>query len=134
MLLWIVGYFAILSFLIIYFMLFLLDDKSSVFSENFECGFYPILIQMLKYKFNYWIITIHFLIFELELCLLLLLCFKFISLNENSILAFLFSVLVIDYLRLTSFSLLFICIWFLFNHRFIINSSLSFFNILFIEC
>ena len=37
----------------IIFMLFLLDDKLSVFSESFECGFYPILIQMLKYKFNY---------------------------------------------------------------------------------
>ena len=35
-------------------------------SDNFECGFYPILIEMLKYKLNYWILTIYFLIFEQE--------------------------------------------------------------------
>ena len=45
-------------------------------------------------------ITIHYLIFELELCLLLLLCFKLKSLNENSILGFLFGLLVCDLILL----------------------------------
>ena len=92
----IILYFIVLFVFMIFFMLWLLDDKSTVFSENFECGFYPNLIQMLKYKFNYWMITIHFLIVELELCILLLLCFKFKSLNENCILAFLFGLLFCD--------------------------------------
>ena len=111
MLLFLFIYVFILGIFMIIFMLFLLNDKSSVFSENFECGFYPILIQMLKYKFNYWMITIHFLIFELELCLLLLLCFKFKDLNENCILAFLFIVLFCDLLIYGLF--VFICSYFI---------------------
>jgi len=70
----------------IIFMLSLLDDK--LFNENSECGPYPISIQMLKYKFNYWMITIHPSTPELESCLLLSLCSKSKSLNENCILAF----------------------------------------------
>lgn len=37
----------------VFFMFSIIDNKSSVYSENFECGFYPILYQMLRYKFYY---------------------------------------------------------------------------------
>ena len=84
------GMFMIIS------MFYVVDDKSFVFSENFECGYYPISCMMLKNKMNYWMITIHFLIFELELCLLCWLCFKLVCVNEDVILAWVFSVLCAD--------------------------------------
>ena len=65
-------------------------------SDNFECGFYPRLLSMLKYKFNYWIITIYFIIFEQELILVLLLLFGIKTLNENIILFILLVLLIID--------------------------------------
>jgi len=67
-------------------------------SDNFECGFYPILLSMLKYKLNYWILTIYFLIFEQELILVLLLTFSMKTLNENIILCFLLGLLFLDLL------------------------------------
>lgn len=45
----------------------------SSISNNFECGFYSIIISSLRYRFNYWLILFHFLIFEQELILALLL-------------------------------------------------------------
>ena len=68
----------------------------SLTSDNFECGFYPILSVMLKYKINYWMITIHFLIFEQELILVLLLTFGLKTLNENNLLCLLLGILFID--------------------------------------
>ena len=65
-------------------------------SDNFECGFYPMLLSMLKYKLNYWILTIYFLIFEQELILVLLLTFSMKTLNENIILCFLLGLLFLD--------------------------------------
>ena len=70
----------------------------SLTSDNFECGFYPILSSMLKYKINYWMITIHFLIFEQELILVLLLTFGLKTLNENNLLFLLLGILFIIFL------------------------------------
>ena len=67
-------------------------------SDNFECGFYPILMSMLKYKLNYWILTIYFMIFEQELILVLLLTFCIKTFNENIILCFLLGLLFLDLL------------------------------------
>ena len=67
-------------------------------SDNFECGFYPILMSMLKYKLNYWILTIYFIIFEQELILVLLLTFCIKTFNENIILCFLLGLLFLDLL------------------------------------
>ena len=41
----------------------------SSISNNFKCGFYSIIIPSLRYRFNYWLILFHFLIFEQELIL-----------------------------------------------------------------
>ncbi len=68
----------------------------SLSSDNFECGFYPILRSMLKYKFNYWMITIHFLISEQELILVLLLTGGLKTLNGNNLLCLLLGILFID--------------------------------------
>ena len=45
----------------------------SSIGNNFKCGFYSLLITGLRYRFNYWFILFHFLIFEQELILALLL-------------------------------------------------------------
>ena len=94
--------------LVLLFYIVILFSGSSIFSiglfymslcllsDNFECGFYPILISMLKYKLNYWILTIYFLIFEQELIFILLLNSRCSSLNENIILWFLLSILFLD--------------------------------------
>jgi NADH:ubiquinone oxidoreductase subunit 3 (subunit A) len=65
-------------------------------SDNFECGFYPILMSLLKYKLNYWILTIYFMIFEQELILVLLLTFCIKTFNENIILCLLLGLLFLD--------------------------------------
>ena len=75
----------------------------SLTSDNFESGFYPILSSMLKYKINYWMITIHFLIFEQELILVLLLTFGLKTLNENNLLCLLLGILFIDLLYIPTF-------------------------------
>ena len=73
-------------------------------SDNFECGFYPILMSMLKYKLNYWILTIYFMIFEQELILVLLLTFCIKTFNENIILCFLLGLLFLDLLFNSAFN------------------------------
>jgi NADH:ubiquinone oxidoreductase subunit 3 (subunit A) len=80
--------------------LFVIFDNPSLTCDSFECGFFPILIQMLKYKFYYWMISVHWLVFELEIVLLLVLIFKFRSKGGNCLPAFSFGVLFIDLLLL----------------------------------
>ena len=65
-------YFILLDFLSFIFSIRLCGTISSQTSDNFECGFYSILTSSLRYRFNYWMIIIHFLIFEQELILCLL--------------------------------------------------------------
>ena len=55
----------------------------SSISNNFECGFYSIIILLLRYRFNYWLILFHFLIYEQELILALLLVYGIQTLNSN---------------------------------------------------
>jgi len=45
-------------------------------SENFECGFYGTWLEKIKYRLNYWLIAFHFLVFELELLLVILIIFS----------------------------------------------------------
>jgi len=56
------------------------------------------LRSMLKYKFNYRMITIHFLISEQELILVLLLTGGLKTLNENNLLCLLLGLLSMEFL------------------------------------
>ena len=61
----------------------LFDSIISLTPLNSECGFYSMLISMLKYKFNYWMVTIHFLIHEQELISVLPIIYGLKTLTEN---------------------------------------------------
>lgn len=104
--------------------IFSFSNPHILLSDNFECGFYPILISMLKYKLNYWILTIYFLIFEQELILVLLLTFSMKTLNENIILCFLLGLLVVDVLMYNQLPLKWIFVMCLLNYLWIILSYL----------
>ena len=68
----------------------------SSISNNFKCGFYSIIISSLRYRFNYWLILFHFLIFEQELILALLLVYGISTLNSNGIIIILYLISFID--------------------------------------
>ena len=68
----------------------------SSISNNFECGFYSIIISSLRYRFNYWLILFHFLIFEQELILALLLIYGISTLNSNVIIVVVYIISFID--------------------------------------
>ena len=98
-------FFLIISFLFYVLLLFLLSLIFSInlcsvafssISNNFECGFYSIIISTLRYRFNYWLILFHFLIFEQELILALLLIYGISTLNSNWIVIILYFILFID--------------------------------------
>ena len=55
----------------------------SSISNNFECGFYSIIISSLRYRFNYWLILFHFPISEQESILATLLVYGIQTLNSN---------------------------------------------------
>jgi len=65
-------------------------------SENFECGFYSILTTEMRFSFNYFLIILHFLIFEQELILALLLIFGVNAFNSNNLLWLLLVIIFID--------------------------------------
>ena len=68
----------------------------SSISNNFECGFYSIIISSLRYRFNYWLILFHFLISEQELILALLLVYGIQTLNSNVLIIILYLISFID--------------------------------------
>ena len=92
-------YFILLDAFSFIFSIRLCGTISSSTSDNFECGFYSILTSSLRYRFNYWMIIIHFLIFEQELILALLWIFSItINLNSNHSCLLLLSILFIELL------------------------------------
>ena len=66
-------YVIVLLFFSIIFSINLNGKIDSITNDNFECGFYSIITSLLRYRFNYYLILIHFILFEQELFLLLLL-------------------------------------------------------------
>ena len=68
----------------------------SMTSENFERGSYPLLNTNIRYRFNYWFIIIHFLVFEQELILCLLFFIGIQSLNSNNLLCPLLGIPLFD--------------------------------------
>ena len=69
---------------------------SSSGSENFECGFYSIIMSSMRYRYNYWIIIFHFLLFELELLISLFIVFALIGFNSNLMVCLLLNLLYIE--------------------------------------
>ena len=70
----------------------------SSISNNFECGFYSIIISSLRYRFNYWLILFHFPISEQESILAPLLVYGIQTLNSNWIIIILYLISFIDLL------------------------------------
>ena len=109
-------YVLLLFLLSLIFSINLCSVAFSSISNNFECGFYSIIISLLRYRFNYWLILFHFLIFEQELILALLLVYGIQTLNSNWIVIILYFILFIDLL----FFILLVIIYYLFYYLFII--------------
>ena len=72
------------------------SSSNSTISNNFECGFYSIFTSQLRYRFNYWLILFHFILFEQELIIAFLLLFGIGSVNSMFIVIFLYLLLFID--------------------------------------
>ena len=70
----------------------------SSISNNFECGFYSIIISSLRYRFNYWLILFHFPISEQESILAPLYVYGIQTLNSNYIIIILYLISFIDLL------------------------------------
>ena len=102
----------------------------SSISNNFECGFYSIIISLLRYRFNYWLILFHFLISEQESILAPLLVYGIQTLNSNWIVIILYFILFIDSLLFKDYYLYLLSFYIIdfFNFQlFIFLSSLIFY-------
>lgn len=91
-------YMFILYIISCIFSLITLSGLLSSTSLNFEGGFYPVLNEKIRYRFNYWLITIHFVIFEIELLLILLYLFSYQTFNATILLMSLLILLFFDLL------------------------------------
>ena len=89
-------YFLVLFTLSTIFSISLYNTISSSTSDNFECGFYSIVLSLMRYRFNYWMVIFHYLIFELELLMSLFLIFGLVSFNSNNMVCILLSLLFIE--------------------------------------
>lgn len=69
---------------------------NSCTSDLFECGFYSIILTTIKYKFNYWMICFHFMLFEQELIIALIIIFSFNSILPYYLIILLFIILLFD--------------------------------------
>lgn len=50
-----------------------LGNLSSSVSSSYECGFLPMINSRLRYRFVYWSILVHFVLFEQELIIAMIL-------------------------------------------------------------
>jgi NADH:ubiquinone oxidoreductase subunit 3 (subunit A) len=90
-------YFILLDVLSFLFSIRLCGTMNALTSDNFKCGFYSILTSSLRYRFNYWMIIIHFVIYEQELILALLWIYSItINLNSNNLCCLLLSILFME--------------------------------------
>jgi len=69
-----------------------------LFSPNFECGFVSSSLDRSRFRINYWIICFHFLLFELELFLVVFLIFSIGLSSELFLALFLFFLLSLELL------------------------------------
>ncbi len=91
-------YFVILYMISCLFSLVTLSGLLSSTSLNYESGYYPVLSSNIRYRFNYWLITVHFVIFEIELLLVLLYLFSSQTFNSTILLLTLLGFLFFDLL------------------------------------
>lgn len=127
-----IGYFI---FLFVFSALFSNNTMVDCSSDNFECGFYSVVTSSMRYRFNYWMVIFHFIIFELELVVSLFLAFGLLSISFNSnaaistLLGLLFAELLswvgVIHVSSITFSCLLIFVLFLFALTFIYNVLLS---------
>ena len=69
-------------------------------SDSYECGYYSIINSSLRFQFNYLFILLHFIVYEQELVLALLLSFSiptYTSLIVIGLLVILYIDILIDY-------------------------------------
>ena len=123
-------YFILLDFLSFIFSIRLCATISSLTTDNFKCGFYSILTSSLRYRYNYWMIIIHFLIFEQELILALFWIYSItINLNSNNLCCLLLSILfmeiIINYTLFIFLVLAIITLTFSFNNVILLFNFLS---------
>jgi len=69
-----------------------------IFSPNFECGFISTSLDRARYRINYWIICFHFLLFELELFLVVFIIFSIGLSSELFLALLLFGILSVELL------------------------------------
>jgi NADH:ubiquinone oxidoreductase subunit 3 (subunit A) len=74
----------------------IIGTLSSSSSDNYECGFYSIMSSSLKYRFNYWLIVLHFVLFEQELFIALMIIYGIHSLSSIILILLLLILLFID--------------------------------------
>ena len=54
----------LLAAIMVFFTFSTIDNKSSVYSENFECGFYPIFMLMLRFGCIFMFICLYYVLRE----------------------------------------------------------------------
>ena len=77
-----------------------LSNMNELSSNNFECGFYPIISNYNVYRVAYFLFIILFLIFELELLLVMFIMFGYQSFINVSALLIILIFLLFDILYL----------------------------------
>lgn len=75
-----------------------MSNLPSSVSSNFECGFYPVLSTQLKYRFHYFFVVVHFIIFEQELLICILYIFSNATVISSLFLIILLAILFVDLL------------------------------------
>ena len=102
-------YVIILLILSLIFSICICGKITSSTSVNFKCGFYSITSSLMRYRYNYWMILIHFIISEQESMLSLPLIFGNHAFKTNNLIITLPGILFIDTFfipfALTTFSL-----------------------------
>lgn len=75
-----------------------LGNLSSSVSSSYECGFLPLVNSRLRYRFVYWSILVHFILFEQELVIAMVLVNGVITSGTVMLVALLLVLLLIDML------------------------------------
>ena len=75
-----------------------LGNLSSSVSSSYECGFLPVINSRLRYRFVYWSILVHFILFEQELVIALILVNGVITSGTIMLVGLLLVLLLIDML------------------------------------
>jgi len=93
-----VVYIVILQIISSLFSLTTLSGLLSSTSNNFESGFFAVQTSQVRYRFSMWMIVIHYVLFEIELTLVLLYLFSFITFSSQILLLILLTFLLLDLL------------------------------------